>query len=143
MTTCALLVVERRGGRSVRLMRIMTGEAGEPVPALQKASALAEIYGLVTNVPGVVPINGDSHGCRRAVAGAAELIQLCGREPGRIPELVPRRICGMGAAGSVTTLAAHSNFCQMHCARIVERNRTGRMTFETAGYSGLRIADFV
>ena len=57
------------------LVRIVAGETRERA-ALQKATALAEVDGLVTNVPSIVPIDRDARGGRRAMAFAAKVIQF-------------------------------------------------------------------
>ena len=71
-----LFVEECRWFRNSGFVRIMASEAGERAAAFQEATTLAEIDGLVANVPGIIPIDGVAFRGRRTMAGAAKVIQL-------------------------------------------------------------------
>jgi hypothetical protein len=51
----------------------VAGQAGEQAPAFQKALALAQVHGLVANVPGVIPIGREIF-VRTAMAAATKVV---------------------------------------------------------------------
>src|SRR5690348_7051639 len=71
-----LIVEECRWFRNGGFVRIVAREAGERAAAFQETTTLAEINGLVTNVPGVIPIDGVAFRSRRPMTGATKVIQL-------------------------------------------------------------------
>ena len=79
MTLQTFFVEKGHGFLNGDFVRIVAGEAGESAAAFQETKTLAEIDRLVTNVPSIVPINGDALGGRWTMASAAEVIQLRSR----------------------------------------------------------------
>ena len=69
-------VEEGHGFLDGGFMRIVAGEAGEGAAAFQKTTTLAEVDGLVSHIPGIVPIDGDTPRGRRTMACATKVVQL-------------------------------------------------------------------
>ena len=76
MATCTAIVVIGGVMFNGWLVRIVAREAGERAPALSKASALVQIDGLVTHIPSVIPVDGDTLRGRRPMTPATERVQL-------------------------------------------------------------------
>ena len=118
VTSGASIVVgrDRQVGGSVR---IVAGDAGKHTAACAKASGLTQVDRLVTDVPGIRPIefgrNCDSviHGIVRrwglAMTGSAELIQFHGVQTRGVPDHIgipPSR--DMPPARTMAGLASHT-----------------------------------
>jgi len=88
------------------LMRVMAADARQFPLAFQEAGALAEVYGLVANVPGVVEIGGDALCRRHAMALAAKAVQSsCGQAFG-IRDVIAAGLGRVVCSGAVAGFAA-------------------------------------
>jgi len=139
VTFHAAAVIE--GGRlfARRIVRIVAGEAAQLSLALSKTSALVEVKGLVPDIPGIIPIDFLAGHRRFPVTRSTKLVQLIGRTILRIPYILARGGHRVESPRPVTYFAMDSGLRDPGFARVIERNRTGRMAFEAPSDSHLRI----
>src|ERR1051325_7527210 len=122
------------------LVRAVTRQARQRT-ALQKATALAEIYRLMADIPRIIPIDQDTRGGRRPVAFTAKVVYRCRREFGRIGQLMSSRIGSVIASRAVACFTANSEFVNLGIAVCGEAYRTRRMALETALHPRLRVGN--
>jgi len=133
----ALRVVRDRGRLQVA-MRIMAGNAGDPLVAGIVASAVFQTVRLEPHVPNVAD-SGVQHIARGAMTGATQIIQVCRRKQRGIEDrgIVPvwslrsSHLYGMFTARAMAVLACHSRMCLLHVQSTFKHifTRVARKTF--------------
>ncbi len=138
MTTGALLVI---AGALKFCVRIVASLAIQLFLALEEATALDQIDGLVANVPGVCPI-----GCRAGltVTGTALFDSLSRPVLPGIVDLVFGSAGGnVRLAGTVAGLAIHAILCWFDPALPIHLRQAGGMATEATEDLGPRVEDAV
>ena len=138
MTRCALRAVGRRH-RLQRLMEIVARQTGESAVAVAEACGAVQVSGLVAHVPGIAPVPVIVQVVRLAMAGAAESIDLNGRQPLGVLNRPCAARLGVRAPGPVARFAAHARLTRLDLKIGRQRDRSGRVATEAAQRRGDRI----
>jgi len=128
MTLCAFSV----SGSFAVLVRVVAPEAGQFAAAFQKTCALAEVHGLMPDVPGIIEVSFDAASGRHAVALAAQIVQFGRGEASRVGDIAARRLGRVRAAGSMTCFAADTRLRGKDCSRFGKLQNACGMALKAA-----------
>jgi hypothetical protein len=110
----------------------MARDAGELPFRRREAATLAQVHGLVANVPGVRPVCRRACRYRHSVTRAATVVELGCACLLQADDVLLRRILGMSGGGSMTSLAPDSEFERLNGTSRSQIQGSGRMALKAA-----------